>query len=609
MAREVQRCPLPSRVFFEETLSVSCGQSYSRSGDDDEMTTMMHASDLLMRQMMTSEDECCQEYFSLTWGRGRKRSACRFALQGRLLEATATGLQSNLSTKSQIDSMLSDSRPERTSSRSPSPTLSEATTLSTGSFAVSAQPTMSLMPSLVAYPTARAIAHPDRSFADLDGLVSDIVKRILYVNEGGDKTAHLPPASHGGRKTRTNSLVPGPHSPHSPGAARSRATHAHVTVNVASAVRPDVAPVARSLKVIGGRVDTTTRIGDVKSRIEFRAVRPLPLGLAPEQQHQAALYSGSDSDSSAAAAFSKRGRSVAAAAPTTSGGTPEIKSAKFSQSLSFISPTATSPLPLQSSSLSSSSASPASKPNLASKASTLQLKTPADESLPASPLPSLQEYLGPVMGKDDEPTLAEEMAMLLLEVCQESGTSAMMSITVRSFLNPVEATNGRAPANSRASGSPLSSVNGPCTAAVESGASTPVLGVEGPLDVAELSEQLSKVSVTTSAVGGVCGARELCSTGVHALCEVWGTSYQIGPVEECQCGPHLAEGFRLYKMNREVVMASSVVEYEVNQEGRRYPAYPPLLGAFSGNFFAKDAVLALESDPHIHDESHLQEKP
>ncbi|KAJ3236787.1 hypothetical protein HDU81_010356 [Chytriomyces hyalinus] len=410
-------------------------------------------------------------------------------------------------------------QPTHTASRSPSPALSEATTLSLGT-PFSSLSSMS-NPVLVAYPSPRAIAHPDRSFADLDALVSDIVKRILYVNvTDKDEKRPLPAARR--QRNSVTSLN------HTPAAARSTHTHAHVTLNVASATSAahSGCPVSRSLRVVGSRCDQVTRNGEVKSKMEFRRILVVDScagGDEETDEELTAVNASSGSDSESAFFDSKDAKQTQAAADEDACGgrgrvhvTPSPSKPKFATSTKF-----------------STSA-------VESNATSTQLKSPTPctaTSSSTATLTSSREVLGPIMGKDDEPSLAEEMRMLLEEVCDESQTSAMMSITVRSFAGH--------PAVVAVSSSPLRRT--PSTPTMM----TPVNESEGPIDAVDsLAEKLDNVSMLPQPTGG-CRLNEPCHAGVYAPCEVWG--YQIGPVEMCQCGPHLAEGYRLYKMNKDVV--------------------------------------------------------
>ncbi|KAJ3136773.1 hypothetical protein HK101_003962 [Irineochytrium annulatum] len=117
---------------------------------------------------------------------------------------------------------------------------------------------------------------------------------------------------------------------------------------------------------------------------------------------------------------------------------------------------------------------------------------------------------GPIMGKEEEPSLAEEITSVLETVAEDTG-SATLSVTVRSFVDP---RNGSG-------------------------------GLGGAVDPA-------KVAATS---GGWYGGSAPCDGG-HACAkevthDIWG--YNVGPAEICPCGHHLSEGLRIYKLRKEVV--------------------------------------------------------
>ncbi|KAJ3204471.1 hypothetical protein HDU67_009499, partial [Dinochytrium kinnereticum] len=191
-------------------------------------------------------------------------------------------------------------------------------TLSTISIPLSAlsQSTLSSLPPavttpppvVIAYPTAEQIAHPDRNFSELDGLISDIVKRMLYRDESsGLGASGSACAAHKVQRATTPATTPTPSShPLSKSKKSTRNTslssttstlinlqqqppaaqplppadHAHITLNVAGAVpyhhhasyygAPPPEPLQLSLRVVADRVETVNRLGQVKSRIEFR---------------------------------------------------------------------------------------------------------------------------------------------------------------------------------------------------------------------------------------------------------------------------------------------------------------------------------------------------
>ncbi|KAJ3191220.1 hypothetical protein HDU67_005958, partial [Dinochytrium kinnereticum] len=159
------------------------------------------------------------------------------------------------------------------------------------------------------------------------------------------------------------------------------------------------------------------------------------------------------------------------------------------------------------------------------------------------------------MGKDDEPSLAEEIASVLEAVAEDTG-SATLSVTVRSFVDP-----------SKESGS-SSSVGGD----VHGSAAFKGIVVPPP--------------PPTSAgwYGGSppCGTGKACSGDV--MHDIWG--YNVGPAEICPCGRHLAEGMRIFKLRKEVVAwvcsSSNGVPHHVapsstsSNHFTTHPHHPPL---------------------------------
>ncbi|KAJ3105095.1 hypothetical protein HDU97_008499 [Phlyctochytrium planicorne] len=343
---------------------------------------------------------------------------------------------------------------------------SASPTLSTISIPLSAlsQSTLGSAPAapvVIPYPTAEQIAHPDRNFSELDGLISDIVKRMLYREDNAPVTSACLRAAN--KPTRPASVTPQPANsksksarnasvvstissastvvapaPSSQPASLPPADHAHITLNVAGAVpyhphhsyygAPPPEPLQLSLRVVADRVETVNRLGQIKSRIEFRRVVEIPTSSVDASNVNAAYPH-----------------------PQPSG----------HEATTFIT--------------------------------------------------------GPVMGKDEEPSLAEEIASVLEAVAEDTG-SATLSVTVRSFVDPPKNATG-----SSAEGEPF------------------------PKSTATAMAQ------TTSA--GWYGGSPPCVAG-KACCgdvthDIWG--YNVGPAEICPCGRHLAEGMRIFKLRKEVV--------------------------------------------------------
>ncbi|KAI9323933.1 hypothetical protein DFJ73DRAFT_284503 [Zopfochytrium polystomum] len=354
----------------------------------------------------------------------------------------------------------------------------------------------------VAYPTTEQIVHPDRSFTDFDALISDIVKRMLYreeeeiglkPREGAsskkEKTL-LPPADHAHITLNVAGAAPIPRSPphvqsstngapqqghhglrFAPGSVgpTPRMTHGHQQQSpssfngngVHSGSTAPAEPLQLSLRVVAERVETQTRVGQIKSRIEFRRV--------------VETEPGADIGGGSSFADGPNGSSTP---PTVPGKLPGVSSPRVQH---------------------------------------LQLSDP-----PA------QYIVGPVMGKGEEPSLAEEIASVLETVAEDTG-SATLSVTVRSF---VRDSSGGTAAEKVASRS------------VSPGGFV-TRGFAGKGGVADARRSL----------GGWYGDSEPCGSvkacAGDLIHEVWG--YNVGPAEICPCGRHLAEGCRMYKLRKEVV--------------------------------------------------------
>ncbi|KAJ3118983.1 hypothetical protein HDU96_005220 [Phlyctochytrium bullatum] len=360
-------------------------------------------------------------------------------------------------------------------------------------------------PVVIPYPTAEQIAHPDRNFSELDGLISDIVKRMLYRDEPAPLGASCQHDRKSARAT-TPAVTPVPGKPSKSKSSRNAslsssastvvnpgtpsqtppplpagataatsatpkslppADHAHITLNVAGAVpyhpppppnpykaaQPQTTPpppTQRTQRVVADRVETVNRLGQVKSRIEFRRVVEVPLSAVPD-----------------AAKTGFAPPSAPGVEPTT-----------------FIT--------------------------------------------------------GPVMGKDDEPSLAEEIASVLEAVAEDTG-SATLSVTVRSFVDPAAGHQGPGGEGHF----PHSAMKGAAAAAGH--ASAGWYGGSAP-----------------------CGGGKAC--GGDVMHDIWG--YNVGPAEICPCGRHLAEGMRIFKLRKEVVAWVCSSTNGVPHQPPQHPAYP-----------------------------------